>query len=95
VNGLDGAFESEAGANLFKGEIGLSGNEGAKFAAVGVEDDRLAAAAMVTGGYVAGVAALMKELLDHAERDFETAGHLFARRITAIIGLEDALTDFH
>ena len=77
MNGLDGAFETESDADFLEGEIGLLGNEGAKFAAVGVENDGLAAAAMVAGGDVAGVAALVKELLDHAEGHFETTGHLF------------------
>jgi hypothetical protein len=95
VDGLDGAFEAEAHTDLLKGEIGLLGNKGAKFAAVGVEDDRLAATAMVAGSDVTGVKTLMEELLDHAERHFETAGHLLAGRITAIIGFEDALTEIH
>jgi hypothetical protein len=95
VDGLNGAFEAEADADLLQGEIGLLGNKGAKFAAVGVEDDGFAAAAMMAGSDVAGVAALMEQLLDHAQGHFETAGHLLAGRITAIIGFEDALTEIH
>jgi hypothetical protein len=62
---------------------------------VGIEDDGLAAAAMMAGSDVAGVSALMEQLLDHAERHFETAGHLLTGSLTAIIDFEYALTEIH
>lgn len=95
MDGLDAASEAEAAADFLKGETGLLGNKGAQFAAVGVEDDRLAAATMMAGSDVTGGAALMEQLLDHAERHFETAGHLLTGSLTAIIGFEDALTEIH
>ena len=95
MDGLDGASEAEAVADLFKGEIGLFGKEDADLTAVGVENDGLAAAAMMAGSDVASVTALLEELLDHAERHLETAGHLFTGDIAAIISLEDAMTEIH
>jgi hypothetical protein len=95
VNGLDGAFKSKAGPDLLKSEIGLFGQEKTHFATVGVENDGLAAAAMMPGSDVSGVAALLDELFDHAERHLETTGHLFTGGIAAIIGLEDALPEIH
>lgn len=95
MNGLDGASKPEAGPDLLKGEIGFFGKEKTHFAAVRVENDGLTTAAMVTGSDVAGVAALLDELFDHAEGYLETTGHLFTGGIAAIIGLEDALPEIH
>lgn len=92
---LDGAGEAEALADLSEGEVGLLGEEGAQVTAVGGEDEGLASAAVVAGADVAGVAALLDELLDEAEGHLETAGNLFAGGVPTVVCLEDALTDIH
>ena len=95
VDGLDGASQAKERPDLLKGEIGLFGKEKTHLAAMGVDNEGLAAAAMVTGSDVSGVAALLDELFDHAERDLETAGHLFTGGVATIIGLEDTLPEIH
>ena len=95
MDGLDGASKPKAGPDLLKGEIGLFGKEETHFAAVGVENDGFAAAAMMTGSDVSGMAALLDELFDHAEGYLETTGHLFTGGIATIIGLEDTLPEIH
>ena len=95
MDGLDGASQAQAGPYLLKGEIGFFDQKKAQLAAMGVDDEGLATAAMVTGRDVTGVAALLDELFDHPDRDFETAGHLFASAVAAIIGLEDTVPEIH
>ena len=95
MDGLDGAFQGEPDADFLKGEIGLFGKKKTHPAAMGVDDEGLAAAAMMTGSDVSGVAALLDELFDHPERDLETASYLFTGSIAAIIGLEDTLPEIH
>ena len=93
MDGLDGAFQAEAGADFLKGEIGLPGQEDAHLTAMGIENDGFAAAAMMERGDVAQTAPLLEQLFDHAERHFKTAGHLFAADIATIVSLEDALPE--
>ncbi len=67
----------------------------AQLAAMGVDNEGLAAAAMVTGSDVTGVVALLNELFDHPYRDLETAGNLFTGGIATIIGFKDTLPSIH
>lgn len=95
MDGLNGASQTQASPDLLKSEIGLFDQKKAQIAAMGVDNEGLATAAMVTGRDVTGVAALLDELFDHSDRDLETAGHLFTGGVAAIIGLEDALPKIH
>jgi hypothetical protein len=95
VDGLDGAGEAEALADLGKCEVRLLGEEAAQIPAVGGEDEWFSSAAVMAGADVAGVAALLDELLDEAEGHLETAGNLFAGGVPPVVCLEDALTEIH
>lgn len=44
------------------------------------------------GSDVAGVPALLEELLDHAQGNPETMGHFGARAFVVVVGTEDSLT---
>ncbi len=67
MDGLDGAFQGEPDADFLKREIGLFLQKQAHVAAMAVENERLATAAVMTGSYVTGMAALLEELFDHGE----------------------------
>ena len=95
VNGLDGAFQIQASPDLLKSEIGVFDQKKAQLAAMGVDNEGLATAPMMTGSNVTGVAALLDELFDHPHRNLETAGHLFTRGIATIIGFENTLPEIH
>jgi hypothetical protein len=95
VDGLDGACQTQASPDLLKSEIGLFDQKKAQLAAMGVDNEGLATAAMVTGSDVTGVAALLDELFDHPDRDLETTGDLFAGGVATIIGLKDTLPEIH
>ncbi len=95
MDGLDGASQIQASPDLLKSEIGLFDQKKAQLAAMGVDNEGLASAAMVTGSDVTGVAALLDELFDHADRDLETAGYLFAGGVATIIGFKDTLPEIH
>jgi hypothetical protein len=95
VDGLDGASQTQASPDLLKSEIGLFDQKTSQLTAMGVDNEWLATAAMVTGSDVTGVAALLDELFDHPDRDFEAASHLFTGDVAAIIGLEDTLPEIH
>ncbi|MDP9180000.1 MAG: hypothetical protein M3O61_20215 [Gemmatimonadota bacterium] len=71
----------------------MFGQQEPHLAAMAGKDDRFPAAAMMPGSDVAGVAALLEELFDHAQRNHEPVGDLFAGNIPPVIGLEDALTE--
>jgi hypothetical protein len=92
---LDGACQIQASPDLLKCKIGLFDQKKAQLSAMGVDNDGLATATMVTGGDVTGVAALLDELFDHPYRDIETAGDLLTGGVAPIIGLEDTLPEIH
>jgi hypothetical protein len=95
MNRLDGAPETKTRADFLKGEIGLGGEKNTHLATVAVENDRLAPAAVVHGSDAAGVAALLNELLDHAQRHLKASGHLITGHIPSIIGFENARSQIH
>ncbi|MEI8123535.1 MAG: hypothetical protein WCI20_16050 [bacterium] len=95
MDGLNGASQAQASPYLLESEIGLFDQKKAQLAAMGVDNEGLATAPMVTGSDVTGMAALLDELFDHPERDLKTAGHLFTGGVAAIIGLENTLPKIH
>jgi hypothetical protein len=95
MDGLDGAFQGEPDTDFLKREIGLFLQEEAHVAAMAVENDRLATAAVMTGGNITGMTALLEELLDHGERYLEAVGDLFAGDIPTVVGFEDSLPEIH
>ena len=95
MDGLNGASQTQASPDLLKSEIGLFDQKKAQIAAMGVDNEGLATAAMVTGSDVTGVAALLDELFDHSDRDLKTTGHLFTGGVATIIGLENTLPKIH
>jgi hypothetical protein len=59
---------------------------------VGTDYHRLAPAEPIPGADVAGVPALLQQLLDHAQGDPETMGDLGARPLIVVIGGQDSFT---
>jgi len=92
VDGLNRAGQAGAGADFLQRQVRVIPEEFADLAAVGVENDGLAAAAMVKRLDGADLAALAQKLFDHAEGDLEPTGNLIACDVAAIIGFEDALS---
>jgi hypothetical protein len=78
------------GPDFLQGQIGPAGQKQAHLPAVAAENHGFAAAAVMTGGNAAGVAALLDELFDHAKGHIEATGHLLAGGIPTVIGLENA-----
>jgi hypothetical protein len=76
VDGLNGAGQIQLNADLFEGEIGALCQKRAHLAAVGVDNDGFATAAVVAWSNVTGSAPLLKELFDHAQRHIKAARHL-------------------
>lgn len=95
MNGLDGAFQGEPDPDLLKREIGLFLQEEAHVAAMTIENERLAAAAVMTGSDITGMAALLEELFDHGQRYLKPVGDLFAGDIPTVVGFENALPEIH
>ncbi len=95
MDGLDGALQGEPDADFLKREIGVFLQQKAHVAAMAVENDRLATAAVMTGCNVTGVAALLEEFFDHGERYLKPVGDLFAGGISTVVGFEDALPKIH
>ena len=95
MDGLDGAGQSDMGADLLKGQIRSLLEKLPHLAAVGVENDRLAPAAVMERSDVAEVATLLEEFFHHGERHLETAGDRLTRDVATIISIEDALAEIH
>ena len=95
MDGLDGAFQGEPDTDFLKREIGLFLQEEAHVAAMAVENDRLATAAVMTGGNITGMTALLEELLDHAQRNPESVGHLLAGALVGVVGGQNPFPQIH
>lgn len=67
MDGLDGAFQGEPDADFLKREIGLLFQKEAHVAAMAVQNEWLATAAVMTGSNITGMAALLEELFDHGK----------------------------
>lgn len=95
VDGLNGAGQIQSDADLFEGKIGPLGQKRTHLAAVGVDNDGFATAAVVAWSNVTGSAPLLEELFDHAQRHIKAASHLFPSYIPTVIGLENTLSQIH
>ena len=58
---------------------------------VGAHNHRLAPGKVMPGSDVADTPPLLQELLDHAQRDPETAGHLGTRTFLVVIGKKESV----
>ena len=92
MDGRQGAGKARRGAQFRQGQVGLAPEEFAHGFLVRREDERLASAEVVPRGDVAGVAALLEELFDHAQRNTVTAGDHIAGAFAIVIGSQYPFT---
>jgi hypothetical protein len=60
---------------------------------VGGNNHRLAPGKVVPWSDVAGAPTLLQELLDHAQRDPKTMGHLGASALSVVVARKDSFTE--
>jgi len=85
-----GAFQSHRGAQFGQGQVGLGAHQRTQLPAVRGDDQGLAARAVMARGDIAGLAALLEELFDHAEGNVETPGHILPGALPGVVGGKDA-----
>ena len=96
MDGLDGAVQTDSGANFLQSQIRLLGEQRTHFAAVEIKDDGFASATVMLGGDIAtAMTALLEELFDHAQRDLVAVGDLVPRTFAAVVGGQDAFAQIH
>jgi hypothetical protein len=86
VDGGQGAGQTRGGPQFLEGKIGLFIQQRPQLVMMAGDNAGFASRAVMLGADVAEAAALLEELLDHAQRNPETAGHLFAGVLVVIIG---------
>lgn len=87
------AIQPDSLAQLRESQVGRGPEAPADGLPVGVEDLGLASGAVVLRGDVADSAALLEELLDHAQGDAEALGDLVAGAFARVVGGKDAFTE--
>lgn len=91
MDGLDRASQSHGLPQFRQGQIGLLAQQRAHLAMMRGQDGGLAAGTMMLGSDVTEAAALLQEFLDHAQRNFVTAGYFLPIAFLLIIRSEDSL----
>jgi hypothetical protein len=89
VDGGQGANQACGRSQFFEGQIGLFSQQRPELVMVAGANARFAAGAVMLGADVAEAAALLEELLDHAQRNPETTGHRLAVAFLSVIGGQD------
>jgi len=89
MDGGQGAGQTRGGPQFLEGQIGLFRQQRAQLVLMTGDDAGLAAGTMVLGAEVADSTALLKELLDQAQRNPKTAGDLRARVPVSIVGRQN------
>jgi hypothetical protein len=89
VDGWQGALQACGNAQLLEGEIGLFVQQHPELALVAGDNTRLPSRTVMLRAHVAQASPLLQELLNHAQRHPETAGHRFAAALTGVIGSQN------
>ena len=93
VDGGQGAGQPRGGTEFPEGQVGLLGQQRPELLLMVGDNAGLGAGAVVLGADVADLAALLEELLDHAQRNPETAGHLLAAALVGVVGRQDQFAE--
>ena len=91
MNRLNGATQPHLLAKFLQGEVTLFDQKSPHLSAMGGADHRFAPGQAMAMGDVTGVAALLEELFNHAQRDAKAVGNLVASTLVIVVGLEDSL----
>ena len=89
MDGGQGALQRQRGAQFLERQVWLPLQERTHLAMMTREDLRLAPGAIVARPDLSGVAALLQELFDHAQRHLETLRDLFTRAFLPIVASQD------
>lgn len=87
---LQGAVQPGGSSQLVQSEVVLFLEKRSEVAAMGGENNRFAPGQMMTRSDVPGSPPLLQELLDHAQRNAETAGDLLTSTFFTVVGREDS-----
>jgi hypothetical protein len=85
VDRLQGTLQPRCRPHFLEGEIVLSGQQGANLASVGGHNHGFAPGEAVPWSDVTGAPTLLEELLDQAQRNPKTVGHLSAGALIIIV----------
>ena len=86
MNGGQGAGQPRGRAQFLEGQVGLFRQQCAQLVLMTGHNAGLAAGTVVLGAKVANPPPLLEELLDHPERNPETASHRFPGVFVRVIG---------
>jgi len=89
MDGLQGALEPGFLPQFLEGHIGFGFQQAFHLLPVPGQDQRLAPGQMVPRADVPDVAALLEQLLDHAQGDPEAVCHLVPRCPSLVISLQN------
>jgi hypothetical protein len=92
MNRRQGTLELHGRPQFFEGQVRFATQQRLHLPVMGAQDERFAPRIAVTGSNVAGVPALLQELLNHAQRDPETMGNFFTVSLLLVVGTEDSFT---
>jgi hypothetical protein len=86
MDGGQGAGQTRGGTQFLKGQIGFFIQQRSQLMLMAGDDAGFASGAVMLGADVAQATALLEQLLDHAQGDPETVGHLLPGALIGIIG---------
>ena len=89
MDGGQSAGQTRGGTQFLEGQIGLFRQQRSQLVLMAGDNAGLAARAVMLGPEVAEAAALLEELLDHAQRNPESAGHLLTSAPVVIVGRQN------
>ena len=92
MNGLNGATQAQVLAQFPQSEVALFGQKSPHLSTVGGPDHGFASGKTMTRRDVAGMAALLEKLFDHAQRNTKPEGNLVASALVVVVGLQDSLS---
>jgi hypothetical protein len=90
VDGLERAFQLQSVAQFPEGEIRLLAQQGVHLALMAGDDPRFAPGQVMAMRDGAGVAALLEQLFDHAQRHPEASSDIFSGSLLGIISGQDS-----
>jgi hypothetical protein len=89
MNGWEGAVQARGGPQFLEGQIRLLADQRLQVVLLPGNMAGLATGAMVLRTHVADAAALLEELLDHAQGNPKTACHRLAGAFPCVIGRQN------
>jgi len=93
VDRLQGTLQPRRPSQFLQGQIVLLGQQSPQLAPVRGHNHGFAPGEAVSRGNVVGVPALLEELLDHAQGNPKTVGHLNPRALIIIVSRQDSFPE--